>query len=129
MIINIPINIDEDQFNKLVETDYERKIEDRIYKDVRKALEEKSRYYNRRMSDGILVMVEEQIDCILKAHKNEVIEAAADKLAERLARTKAAKEILEDNRRFEKAYDYQPLTDYNNMIKEVPNETEGSTEI
>lgn len=94
MIINIPINIDEDQFNKLVETDYERKIEDRIYKDVRKALEEKSGYYNRRMSDGILVMVEDQIDCILKAYKNEVIEAAANKLAERLARSKAAKELV-----------------------------------
>lgn len=94
MIINIPINIDEDQFNKLVETDYERKIEDRIYKDVRKALEEKSGYYNRRMSDGILVMVEEQIDCILKAYKNEIIEAAADKLAERLARSKKGKALL-----------------------------------
>ena len=94
MIINIPINIDEDQFNKLVETDYERKIEDRIYKDIRKSLEEKSGYYNRRMSDGILVMVEEQIDCILKAYKNEIIEAASNKLAERLARTKAAKEVL-----------------------------------
>ena len=118
MIINIPINIDEDRFNKLVETDYERKIEDRIYNDIRKALEEKSGYYNRKMSDGILVMVEEQIDCILKAYKNEIIEAAADKLAKRLARTKTAKEILEDNRRFEKAYDYQPLTDYNNTMKE-----------
>ncbi len=94
MIINIPINIDEDQFNKLVETDYERQNEDSIYKDVRKALEEKSGYYNRRMSDGILVIVEEQIDCILKAYKNEIIEAAADKLAERLARTKAAKELI-----------------------------------
>ena len=118
MIINIPINIDEDRFNKLVETDYERKIEDRIYNDIRKALEEKSGYYTKRMSDGILVMVEEQIDCILKAYKNEIIEAAADKLAKRLARTKTAKEILEDNSRFEKAYDYQPLTDYNNMMKE-----------
>ena len=94
MIINIPINIDEDQFNKLVETDYDRKIDDRIYKDVRKAFEEKSGYYNRRMSDGILVMVKEQIDCILKAYKNEIIEAAANKLAERLARTKAAKELV-----------------------------------
>lgn len=97
MIINIPINIDEDQFNKLIETDYERKIEDRIYKDVRKALEEKSGYYNRRMSDGILVMVEEQIDCILKAYKNEIIEAAANKLAERLARTKATKELIRND--------------------------------
>lgn len=94
MIINIPINIDEDRFNKLVETDYERKIEDRIYKDICKALEEKSGYYNKRMTDGILVMVEKQIDCILKAYKNEIIEAAADKLAERLARTKAAKELI-----------------------------------
>lgn len=94
MIINIPINIDEDQFNKLIETDYERKIEDRIYKDIRKALEEKSGYYKRRMSDGILVMVEEQIDCILKEYKNEVIEAAADKLADRLARSKKGKALL-----------------------------------
>lgn len=51
-------------------------------------------------------------------YKSEIIEAAADKLAERSSRTKAAKEILEDNRRFEKAYDYQPFTDYNNMMKE-----------
>lgn len=94
MIINIPINIDEDHFNKLVETDYERKIEDRIYKDIRKALEEKSGYYNRRMTDGILVIVEDQIDCILKAYKDDIIDKAAEKLAERLARTKAAKELI-----------------------------------
>lgn len=94
MIINIPINIDEDLFNKLVETDYERKIEDRIYKDIKKALEERSGYYNKRMTDGILALVDNQIDDLLKEHKDAIIEAASDKLAERLARTKKAKELI-----------------------------------
>jgi len=99
MIINIPINIDEDQFNKLVETDYERKIEDRIYKDIKKALEERSGYYSKRMTDGILALVDNRIDDLLKEHKDAIIDKAADKLAERLTRTKAAKELINNMER------------------------------
>lgn len=38
-----------------------------------------------------------KIDDILKEYKDEIIDAAAEKLAERLARTKRGKEILNEH--------------------------------
>ena len=95
MIINIPINIDEEHFNKLIVEDYERKIEDRIYNDIKKALCGLS--YGYRITDprdGILNIAEKCIDKVILDYKDEIIGQAAEKLAQRLSRTKAAKELL-----------------------------------
>ena len=95
MIINIPINIDEDMFNKAIENDYESKIYNEIIKKIEKALRERSGYYSGRVSDGIVTLVDDQIGNIIDEYKEDIIERAATKLAERLARTKKGKEILD----------------------------------
>lgn len=122
MIINVPLNIPDELWANALAKDYEDKVVKSLTEEVRKCIADHDHlsYYSRDKSAqrGMADWVSIKIDNVIKEYKPEIIEAAADKLAERLARTKAAKEILEDNRGFEKAYDYQPLTDYNNMVKE-----------
>lgn len=80
MIINIPLNIPDEMLENTIAKDYENKITERLTAEFRKA-----------MCDH------DAFDDILKEYcNNDVIatEAAADKLAERLARTKAAKELI-----------------------------------
>ena len=48
----------------------------------------------KRNIDEINDFMKDAADALDKAYKNEIVEAAADKLAERLARTKAAKELV-----------------------------------
>ncbi len=122
MIINVPLNIPDELWANALAKDYEDKVVKSLTEEVRKCIADHDHlsYYSRdkNAQRGMADWVSIKIDNVIKEYKSEIIEAAADKLAERLARTKAAKEILEDNHRFEKAYDYQPLTDYNNMMKE-----------
>ena len=54
------------------------------------------RYYGAAKNEryGLESWVGNKIDDILKEYKDEIIEAAADKLAERLAKTKKGKALL-----------------------------------
>ena len=95
MIINIPLQIDDEMINSVIAKDYQEKIEQNLTKQVEAAIKNQSRsYYNRTVSDGLFYMAEEAIDKVISEYKEEIIDKAADKLAERLARTKKAKEIL-----------------------------------
>lgn len=98
MIINIPINIPDELWANTLAKDYEDKVIARLTEEVRKCIadHDHSSYYSRDKSAqrGIHDWVAERIDIILQEYKPEIIEAAADKLAERLARTKAAKELV-----------------------------------
>lgn len=96
MIINIPLQVDDEMINSVIAKDYQIKIEQNLTKQVEEAIKGKSRgYYNRTVSDGLFYMAEEAIDKVISEYKDEIIDKAADKLSERLARTKKAKEILE----------------------------------
>lgn len=92
MIINIPLNIPDEMLENTIAKDYENKISERLTAEVRKAMCDYDAYGDRRR--GLDTWVGNKIDDILKEYKDEIIEAAADKLAERLARTKAAKELI-----------------------------------
>ena len=95
MLINIPINVDEELFNRAVEKDYNDKVLREIVKRIESALSKKAKYYYGKPEDGLLVLINERIDSILKDNKDLIIERASDKLAERLARSKKGKEILD----------------------------------
>ena len=94
MIINIPINVDEDALNKAVAQDYAQKIEDEMKSMAMGVLAEKS-YYGRNGRDGMKRLVEEAVNNYIKEWKDEIVDKAADNLAARLARTKAAKNLKE----------------------------------
>ena len=98
MIINVPLNIPDELWANAIAKDYEEKILINLTEEVRKCIGEHDHlsYYNKYkdVRRGMADWVSDKIDDILKEYKQDIIEAAADKLAERLARTKAAKELV-----------------------------------
>lgn len=95
MIINIPLQIDDEMINSVIAADYQAKIEQNLTKQVEAAIRQLSKhYYSQTVSDGLLYLAEDAVNKVIDEYKEAIIDKAADKLAERLARTKKAKEIL-----------------------------------
>lgn len=95
MIINIPLQIDDEIISRAASQDFERKIEQNITKLVEDSICRAAGYY-RSKSDGIANLVDGVIgDCIEK-YKDEIIERAAAKLEQRISKTKAARELAND---------------------------------
>ena len=98
MIINIPLQIDEAAFEQKVRDDYADSVKKMLFAQVEKVLEEADDRYWSRDKDpkrGLCMIINDRLDIFIKEHRDEIIEAAADNLAKRLARTKKAKEILD----------------------------------
>lgn len=99
MIINIPLQIDEATFEEKVRDDYANSVKQLLLAKVDQVLKENDNRYYRMDRDpkvGLESMIYRRLDIFIEEHKNEIIEAAADNLGKRLARTKKAKEILEE---------------------------------
>jgi len=100
MIINIPLQIDEQKMEEVVARDYEGKILNEITKYIKSTLVKKAQNYygdyNDKMLDGMQYLIEARIEKYLADYKDEIIEHASKILAERLARSKKGKEILEN---------------------------------
>ena len=97
MIINILLNIDDELWASALARDYEAKVLEKLTDEVRKCItSHDDRYYLREkdFKQGLENWVGYKIDSIMKEYKDEIIDAAAEKLAEKLVRTKKAKEIL-----------------------------------
>ena len=97
MIINIPLQVDEQKMEEVLQRDYEGKVLNKINEYIKTTLANNAeKYYGDKVSDGMRVLVEAQIDKFLKVHKDEIIENAAHAMAEKLARSKRGKELLEE---------------------------------
>ena len=95
MIINIPLQIDDEIISRAASQDFEWKIEQNITKLVEDRICRAAGYY-RSKSDGIANLIDGVIgDCIEK-YKDEIIEKAAAKLEQRISKTKAARELAND---------------------------------
>ena len=92
MIINIPLTIPDELLENTIMKDYEQKVTDNLTKEVRNCMI-KHDYYNDP-NRGLDSWVSSKLDDILKEYKDDIIEAASDKLAERLARSKKGKALL-----------------------------------
>ena len=100
MIINIPLTINDELWESALARDYESKVIENLTNEVRKVIKDHdSRYYLREKSvnEGLSEWVGYKIDDILKEYKDDIIDAAAEKLAERLARTKKGRELLNEH--------------------------------
>ena len=93
MIINIPLQINDDLISNAAMADYQKKVEDNITKMVEERIKSACSGYYKSKEDGIANLIDGVIgDCIDK-YRDQIIERAATKLAERISRTKAAKEL------------------------------------
>lgn len=96
-IVQFAIGIDDDGIRKRIEASAEKQITENIERQVRDQLFEA--YYglhadeNSPLSDYSKRLIEN----FLEKHKDEMLEKAATYLAEKLARSKAGKALLEGN--------------------------------
>lgn len=99
MIINIPLQVDEQQMEEVIKRDYEGKVLNRITEYIKASLVDKSyRYYGNaddRVKEGMSMLIERQIQTFLSDHSEEIIESASKILADKLAKSKKGKAILE----------------------------------
>lgn len=95
MIINIPLQIDDEMMNNAVLMDYQRKIEQNLTKMVENRLLQASGPWCKSKEEGIKAIVDGIIADVIDKYKGEIIERAATKLAERLVKAKAAQKLKE----------------------------------
>ena len=97
MIINIPINIDDQAFEGKISEDIQARVVKMLAESVTQALKYKTnRYYNAKEEDGMLLLIEDAVDKKLEEYRDVIIEKTAEKLATKLATRKAAKDLIAD---------------------------------
>lgn len=93
-IIQFGIGIDDDAIRKRIIEGAEAQILKNIEDGVRSTLFERN-YYSKGYSKVPTDYLDGKIDEFLESHKDDILEMAAAKIADRLARSKRGKEILE----------------------------------
>ena len=91
-IVQFAISVEDEAIVKRIHENAEKTITNELLQDVKKAI------FNvdwRGQTGGFNAWTERKIDSFLEGHKDEIIELAGKYLAERLARTKAAKALLD----------------------------------
>ena len=96
MIINIPLQVDEERMEEVIARDYQSKVIDKIVDYIKEALVSQSNsYYGNKERNGMVELIKRKIDDYLNEHSDEIVKEAGLALAEKLARTKKGKAILD----------------------------------
>lgn len=101
-IFNIAINMDDERIKQTVAEKAEKEIMANITREVGRVIFERSGYYNGYgqnkgyNENHLSAWASGMFEDFLKENKDAIINAAAKELADRLARTKAGKAILEN---------------------------------
>lgn len=103
MIINIPLQLDDELISKAAYADYESKIIQCIAKHIETVLKNKAKPgcgYISKPEDGMREFIKDAVDAYVEKsiteNKDAILESDAKELANKLARSKRGKEILED---------------------------------
>ena len=101
MVINIPISIDESAFEGKMTEEVKSEVIKELSNRIERELKEHDceSYYGRKRADlGLKYLINQRIDIAIEEQipdlRERVIEATADRLATKLAKTKAAKELI-----------------------------------
>lgn len=92
-IVQFGITIDDDAIKQTILANAEKNIMSGINRDIRNAIFQTNAWSNEPTTQ-LRHWVEEKVDVILKENKDMIIDLAAEKLADRLSRTKKAKELI-----------------------------------
>lgn len=91
-VVQIGIGIDDEAIKDSIVKNIERTILGEVKDDINKTLFIDYGYYNR----GPSKFLETQIEEFLEKNRDDILEMAAEKLADKLSRTKKAKEMLSE---------------------------------
>lgn len=95
MIINIPLQVDEQKMEEVIQKDYQQKVYAEIADYIKATISKYGGYsgYGNKVERGMDELVSRHIDDFLNEHKDRIIDKAAEILAGRIGRTKKAKEL------------------------------------
>ena len=99
-IVQFAVGIDDEGIRKRIIETSEKQIIDRLYEECKSAVIRKSRrYWNFENKDEKIKivlndLVFEAVDKMVTEHKDEIIDNASKILADRIGRTKAARETF-----------------------------------
>lgn len=89
--VPVTIGVDEERIAKEIERDVKQQVIDKIAKDIENTIYDQRNYYGDR-KEPLRKMVREEIMNFLEKHETLIVNTAAEKLADKLSRTKAVKE-------------------------------------
>ena len=99
-IVQFAIGIDDDAIKKRITDSAEKQIKDELMKDIKSAIEHEIFDMYRGPWDkeakriGLQNWCKELVVQTLNKHEDKIVELAAEKLADKLSRTKAIKEAM-----------------------------------
>ena len=93
-IVQFAISIEDDRIKKAIEANVMNQVAGAIKNDCIKALTGRKDTSNYDYTQKIKDMVNDNIQNFFVENKGKIIEMASDKLAEKLAKTKAVREII-----------------------------------
>lgn len=93
-IIQFAFDFDDARITEMVEAQAAKQVIDKITKDVENILYTKR--YGYQSDAPIREFVADRVNAIIDEHKDDIINAAVERLTDKLARTKLAKETLAD---------------------------------
>ena len=96
-IVSIAFNFDDKTVTDRIHETVERQVVDHITKEVKDVIYQRSYYRDAYTDKSPLVnMVKCEVEKIIEQNKEFIITEASKILADKLSRTKAAKEVLSD---------------------------------
>ena len=93
-ILQFAVNIDDNAIIETIKNSAEKQITNRLYDDIKNIIFENTGYYQRKSEPTIFVG--SKFDDFLEQNYDKILDMAAEKLAEKLARTKRGKAILDN---------------------------------
>lgn len=94
-IVQFGVTIDDEKIIKTAEAKVEKIINDVVKADIYEALTGIREYNKHEYSKRLMILVNNTMEKFCVENKEEIIKLAADRLAEKLSRTKAVKEATE----------------------------------
>jgi 3-methyladenine DNA glycosylase/8-oxoguanine DNA glycosylase len=93
-IVQFGINIDDTSIRKAIENNVMNQVANQIRQDVIKNLTGKKDYTNYEYNEKMKQLIAATTENFLQANREDIIEETAKKLAEKLSKTKAVKEMI-----------------------------------
>lgn len=93
-VVQFGINIDDDSIAKSITRNVEKQVIGELKRDVMKEFVGKKEFSQYEYTSKLKETIEECAKDFLEVYKDDIIESASIKLAERLSKTKAVKEAV-----------------------------------
>lgn len=91
--VPVTIGVDEKRIAEEIQNDVEQQVVKAITKEVKNKMFSKNNYYQE---DPLDTMVKNEVKRIVEDNKDQIIENASKLLCEKLSRTKAVKEAVQN---------------------------------